>query len=210
MVIEMKRNYVLVDLENVSPNNLNLLTNEIFHVKVFVGKLQNRIPLDIVLAMQNIGLRGEYIQMSGAGKNALDFHIAYYLGVLAQSEPEAYFHIISEDKGFDPLILHMRDSNKFVQRHVDVSEISILKVKATEKELSEADYERIVTSLNKRSHNRPRKTESLGRMIESSFNLSLDEIGVERVLERLVSDGFVVVGEEKSVGYRLQTNKQQG
>lgn len=34
--------------------------------------------------------------------------IAYYIGRLAADEPGAAFNIISKDKGFDPLVRHLR------------------------------------------------------------------------------------------------------
>jgi hypothetical protein len=46
--------------------------------------------------------------MQGSGKNALDFHIAYYLGKYAETDPRGVFRIVSKDKGFDPLVEHMR------------------------------------------------------------------------------------------------------
>jgi len=51
-----------------------------------------------------MGERAEYVRISGNGSNALDFHIAFYIGQLAAHEPDAYFHIISKVTGFDPLI----------------------------------------------------------------------------------------------------------
>ena len=49
----------------------------------------------------------ELVRLTEPGKNALDFHIAYYLGQLALKEPDAFFHIVSKDTGFDPLIQHL-------------------------------------------------------------------------------------------------------
>lgn len=48
--------------------------------------------------MQELGDSGKYIKIEGSGKNSLDFHISYYIGVLAKENPEAYFHIITKDK----------------------------------------------------------------------------------------------------------------
>jgi len=196
----MKRNYVLVDLENVSPANLHLLEDEHFHVKVFVGSSQSKIPTEMVLAMQAIGSRGEYIQISGSGKNALDFHITYWLGILAEREPDSYFHIISKDKGFDPLISYMRSCKKFVHRHIDISEISILKTKSSEKSDSESSYERVVNSLKVRGRSRPRKPESLRSTIKALFTPPLSESEVEKIVKKLEKEGVVEVG-KKTVGY---------
>lgn len=49
-----------------------------------------------------VGVRAECVRVSAPRKNALDFHIALHLVQLALREPEACFHIISRDSGFDP------------------------------------------------------------------------------------------------------------
>jgi len=56
--------------------------------------------------MQSLGSAAQYIKMTGTGKSALDFHIAYYIGELAVRNPNAHFHVISRDTGFDPLLTH--------------------------------------------------------------------------------------------------------
>lgn len=58
--------------------------------------------------MQRLGRRATYVKLSGNVSNALDFHIAFYLGVLAVRDSAAYFHIISKDTGYDPLIQRLR------------------------------------------------------------------------------------------------------
>ena len=45
----------------------------------------------------------EYLQISGNGPNALDFHITFSIGELSKADPDARFYIISWDTGFDPL-----------------------------------------------------------------------------------------------------------
>ncbi|MCY1388718.1 PIN domain protein [compost metagenome] len=68
------------------------------------------------MAIQRFGDRADYIQLDTPGQNALDFHVAYYLGRLAVEEPDAFFHIISRDKGFDPLIKHLKGKSIFAAR----------------------------------------------------------------------------------------------
>src|SRR5262245_2940647 len=77
-------------------------------VKIFLGSNQARIPLAIAQAMQSLGPDAEYIQIDGNGSNALDFHIAYYIGRLAVENPGSSFCIVSKDTGFDPLIRHLK------------------------------------------------------------------------------------------------------
>src|SRR3546814_10787787 len=115
----MKTNYILIDYENVQPKNLALLEGDHFRVKVFIGAALAKLPSDLVAGMQALGSRAEYIRISGNGPNALDFHIAYYIGKIASEEPKAFFHIISKDTGFDPLIAHLKSNKIFSCRSAD-------------------------------------------------------------------------------------------
>ena len=72
--------YVLVDFENVQPKNLELLKEHPFRVLVFIGANQTKFPRHFVVAMQALGEQADYVEIAGSGPNALDFHIAYYIG----------------------------------------------------------------------------------------------------------------------------------
>lgn len=100
----MRTNYVLIDFENVHVKSLDLLEGEHFRVMVFLGPKNTKLPVDLVLAMQAFGERAEYVTLEASGTNALDFHVAFHLGRLATADPDAFFHIISKDTGFDPLV----------------------------------------------------------------------------------------------------------
>ncbi|MFM7440698.1 MAG: PIN domain-containing protein [Snowella sp.] len=76
----MKTNYILVDYENIQVQNIALLNREPFHVLVFVGVNQAKILFDLAIAMQQLGERGTYIKIEGSGRNALDFHVPFYIG----------------------------------------------------------------------------------------------------------------------------------
>ncbi len=98
----MRTNYVLIDFENVQPDSIGALDQDHFKVVVFVGANQTKLPFDVVAAIQRMGNRAEYIKISGNGSNALDFHIAFMIGRISVQEPDAVFHVISKDSGFDP------------------------------------------------------------------------------------------------------------
>lgn len=123
----MRTNYVMIDYENVQPESLAALQHEHFKVMLFVGANQGSIPFAIVDAMQGLCGRAEYIKISGHGKNALDFHIAYYIGLIAAKDPTAFFHIISQDTGFDPLIAHLKTKKIMVIREPAIGEIPLVK-----------------------------------------------------------------------------------
>ncbi|MEP1230360.1 MAG: PIN domain-containing protein [Litorimonas sp.] len=125
----LKTNYVLIDHENIQPKNLSLLTDECFQIYVFVGFEQKCLNTDLVDAMHKIGpKRSQYIHITQTRKNALDFYITYYLGTLTQEHPKAYFHIISKDKGFDPLIEHLTTNGFHVNRRDTVADIPVLHI----------------------------------------------------------------------------------
>lgn len=45
--------------------------------------------------------------MEGTGRNALDFHIAFQLGRTFETAPTTECFVLSRDKGYDPLLLHL-------------------------------------------------------------------------------------------------------
>ncbi len=119
----MKTNFVLIDFENVLPAHLERLHGLPVEIRIFLGQHQAKLPLELVASLQPFGKAVQYIQLTGNGKNALDFHLAFYLGRLAAECPGGFFHIISKDTGFDPLVAHMKGLNIFCQRSESVEAI---------------------------------------------------------------------------------------
>ncbi|MNF75384.1 hypothetical protein D3C84_574480 [compost metagenome] len=112
----MRTNYVLIDYENVQVQSLELLQQPHFKIRVFLGPNNTKLPTELAVAIQRFGDRADYIQLDTPGQNALDFHVAYYLGRLAAEDQDAFFHIISRDKGFDPLLKHLKGKSVFAVR----------------------------------------------------------------------------------------------
>ena len=123
----MRTNHVLIDYENVQPKILALLHAEHFRIIVFLGASLAKLPVELVTEMQSLGDRAEYVRIAGNGPNALDFHIAYYIGHLAARDPEPFFHIISKDTGFDPLIAHLKEKRIFCKRSATIDAIPVLR-----------------------------------------------------------------------------------
>src|SRR5665647_84708 len=112
----LRKNYILIDYENVQVKSLELLKDEQFQVMIFLGINNTKLSTEFVLSKEKLGERAEYIRLGKAGENALDFHIAYYLGQIAAKDQSGFFHIISKDKGFDPLITHLKTIDVFSAR----------------------------------------------------------------------------------------------
>jgi hypothetical protein len=108
----MELTYIFVDFENVQPQDLDLLFGQQYRVKVFHGPHQNKLDVAIVKALQPLGEHAEYIQSNKPGKNALDFHIAFWMGRLIQAQEStgrgARFVVVSKDGGFDSLLSQVR------------------------------------------------------------------------------------------------------
>lgn len=194
-----RTNYVLVDLENVVPDALDSLTAEHFRVLVFVGACQEKLPFHIVAAMQRLGPRAAYVKCSGIGPNALDFHIAYYIGQLASSDPTGYFHIVSKDTGFDPLIQHLRSTSIAARRVPAIAEIPPVKA-ANARSL--ADRQAFVLSRLGHTPSRPRTVQALSRTIAAHFNKQLSDDEVAAIVRDLMSNGYIAV-EGASLTYAL-------
>ena len=191
----MRTNFVLVDSENVKPESIEKLKDEHFQVVVFVGANQKRLDSALVIAVHALGSRGRFIQISGNGRNALDFHIAYYIGKSSAANPGAYFHIISKDKGFDPLIKHLREQKIFCSRSSSVSEIPFLKSsdKVAPKERAADFYEKRLAS----GKNLPASVTTLQSTILSHLHKQLSPEEVAKVVEALKQAGHVVVNGKK-------------
>ena len=196
----MATNYVLIDYENVHPKNLELLAEHPFKVLVFVGQSQAKIPFDLADSMQLLGKDAQYIKIAGSGQNALDFHIAYYIGELAAAEPDAYFHVISRDKGFDPLIRHLTERRIRVQREKDLGEIPLLQL-PTKASLDEK-IAAIVKNLGGRGQSRPRKVKTLQNTINSLFTKKLDEKELNQLINEMKKRKLIVVN-QNNVSYKL-------
>ena len=121
----MPTNYVLVDFENVQPDSLAALATGQFRVKVFVGAAQakGRISFELSHSMQMLGANAEYVKIARTGKNAVDMHIAYYVGRLLEKEPNAVIHIVSKDTDFDPLTEYLRAKGSACKRVKTIGEI---------------------------------------------------------------------------------------
>lgn len=196
----MPANYILIDYENVRPKNLEILESHPFIVLVFVGANQTKIPFELAVAMQTLGDDARYIQITGNGKNALDFHIAYYVGELAAKDAEAHFHIISKDAGFDPLIKHLKGRKIRVQRESDLAEIPVVRMSNTVS--NDEKIAAIVKNLAGRGHSRPRKTKTLINTIGSLFTKQLSDTELLSLVRELEKRKYIVVNED-NVSYKI-------
>ncbi|MFG6455630.1 PIN domain-containing protein [Roseateles sp. BYS96W] len=196
----MRTNYVLIDYENVQPELVRGLDAEHFKVLLFVGASQAKLSFDIVSAMQELGPRARYIKITGNGPNALDFHIAFYIGRLAAQDASAYFHVISKDTGFDPLIQHLKAEKIPVVRSKSIEDIPLLKASNCKSLPEKVDV--VVANLRQRGASKPRTIKTLTSTVSSLFQKQLPEDELTSLLDTLQANGLVALNGTK-ISYSL-------
>lgn len=108
--------HVLVDCENVCPDSaaLKLLEPAVTDVWLFHAPAQR---LDVEHHQKAFGANSvTLVERTGTGRNALDFQLSYYAGYLMARQPEARFVVVSNDKGYDPMLEHARKLDFQAQR----------------------------------------------------------------------------------------------
>lgn len=214
---ELRTNYVLIDYENVQTQALHLLKDEHFKVVVFLGPTNTKLRVDFVLAMHQLGPRASYVTLETPGANALDFHIAYYLGNLTITEPSAYFHIISKDTGFDPLIQHLKSRKISCARSISIEDMPCfapapahkpeekpaLPVAVQAKQNPINDYLKMaVEDLINRKSSKPRTIKTLKSTIQAKLGKGTSLEITEQVYALLIKKGHAKLNGEK-VSYAL-------
>jgi hypothetical protein len=145
------------------------------------------------------GERGEYVQINGNVRNALDFHVAFHLGELAARDPGAVFCVISKDKGFDLLIEHLNARGIRARRCADItSAVATDSADAERAELLAA----IVEDLRKRGDKRPGTERTLIRALVARFPTKLAPDTALGFVEALQKDALIAV-QDGRVAYKF-------
>jgi hypothetical protein len=182
--------HILIDLENVQQEAFHQPDHEFLRVHIFVGANQGKLSFDFVESTQKFGHRAQYVRVAGQGANALDFHIAFYIGVLATQDDKAFFHIISKDAGFDPLIKHLKDRRTVVRRWATLGELPPLK------SMTMCPMEResqVISKLRQLGASKPSTEKSLKSWIAAFYQKALSEDEITDLVQRLIKLKYVSV-----------------
>ena len=196
--------WLLVDYENIQPVfRAERLPDT--RVVVFHGAKQPDAPAK--LKSQPSSVDAEFVRCTKTGKNALDFHLTYYLGDLARQHPNDDFHILSKDKGYDPLIEHLRTKGRDVCRLEHAPSFSskspsspggkpsapngvaVTKSPATGELPAVATVRKALRS----ARNKPRNTVRLRAWVNSSFNKDLSDAAFAALLNNLTRRNVIVL-----------------
>jgi len=160
------------------------------------------------------------VRLGAAGRNAVDFALTYYLGRKAAGDSAAHYHIVSKDKGFDPLIAHLVDRGFSVCRHDDFAWLIALSTGTPGTRLREAPKplpnrasptpkassvagreERVLTHLQRHANNRPKRHKTLIRHLRSDVLKGEPEAEIEALIEKLKNNGHLRIDEKGAVTY---------
>ncbi len=205
----LKTNYVLVDFENRTVKSIALLAGEQFRVYLFLDRSNTKVATELAMGMQSLGDRATYVRLESAGKNVMDFHIAYYIGELAASDPGGFFHIISGDKTFDLLIEHIKGRKIFAARSESIEEMPCFReppapapaksknkptATATEPDdLMEHWIELVLEELITRGESRPVRMKTLVSTIHARIGKDRSQKEAEAVRDALVARRIIAL-----------------
>lgn len=190
---------LFVDYENAGTVDLNAIPADVF-VPFFFGASQKSVPTDFLKAALKLADRFNPIDIEGQGKNALDFHIAFYLGEYLAANPQANCIILSKDKGFDPLVKHLRGRGFAVKRANTLSEAfpaaakkqaGNITVNVAAQALQSAELTPFETALKwlraMQPRTRPRKRKGLVAYLHSHFGKKISEADVRTLVDRMIA-----------------------
>lgn len=206
----------MIDYENVQVKSLKLLDDEQFQVKIFLGINNTKLSTEFVLSKDKLGNRAEYIRLEKAGENALDFHIAFYLGQIVSKDPTGFFHIISKDKGFDPLISHLKSIKIFSSRSESIEKMPCfseqVKKEVSPKPLSKPTSD-IKTNISEETKlsikhiiglkaSKPRRLKTLKSTIHAKLGKQTASQTIEKIITELKNLKYLETDDQK-VSYKL-------
>ncbi len=208
--------HLLVDYENVQPtaNELLQLRDSDVRLWIFHGPHQTRFPADVVSAWQPLGDRLQYVKSDKAGRNALDLHIAFCMGELAEkgraSQDSGRFVVIAKDKDLDALFGYLRQHGIHAARAESLSQALTcaenlprgIHRKAPEKTNLSHEGARILAQLRAHPQQRPATEKRLLNFIASFLALDAASKAVARVIAELKESGVLAV-QGTRLTYRL-------
>jgi hypothetical protein len=192
----MNEQLLLVDLENIHRFDLGKAPPSA-RIKIFVGESQSKLSMDLVEQALAMAPRCELVRIKGNGSNALDFHIACHLGEVICKYPKAEFVILSNDKGFDPLVRHL------VARGFNCRRDGQARATPAPRAPLPAHAQAVADLLKRSEKNkRPRKRATLHNYLATHFNKKLTGEEVKKAVEHLLEAGLIA-GTEAAVTYNF-------
>lgn len=217
-------NHVFVDFENIHEIDLAVIGSKAVSFTLLLGSRQTKLDVAIVEKLLEHAASVQLVRLSSAGKNALDFTLAYYVGRAVAADPSGFFHIVSKDAGCDPLIEHLRSKHIRARRHEDFAALTfsgaakppaatpavvVPKPKpqpappAKPATLHERETQ-FLELLRKPSTSRPRSEKKLLSYLVSSLSPKITDAEAAELVKHLSKACHLVIGEKGLVTYHVE------
>ena len=217
-------NHVFVDFENVHEIALAVIGSKAVSFTLLLGPRQTKLEVSLVEKLLEHATSVQLVRLASAGRNALDFTLAYYVGRAVAADPTGLFHIVSKDTGYDPLVEHLRSKHIRARRHDDFATLTFAgparlpaptppaaapKLKSQSKPKAQPPSldglaNQGLENLRKASTTRPRTFKKLVSYLVAQFGNKHTETIVQGLVENLSQAGHLVIGEKGTVTYHLE------
>ena len=187
----MTPTYLLVDFENVPSIDVSVLQGNM-KVMVFLGET-SKLKADYLNKVLKVCSKIELIKINGSGHNAVDFHIAYFIGAISEKEPGASFKILSRDTGYDPLVGYL------VSRCIKCERIEGkgvgVKAKAVQKKNKDNEIDKEIEKIKSHFSNegeklRPKKASGFKAFVKSQGN---DVKTVQAIIDKMIARKLITI-----------------
>ncbi|MBK8816999.1 MAG: NYN domain-containing protein [Methylococcaceae bacterium] len=200
---------LLIDLENC-PSQIQQLMKDLeqySHVVVCYAQSGAKIPLDWIIPLNPIvnDNRLRIVKMPSGGKNAADFGITFWAGVLMAQLPIAtHFTIVSNDADLDHVVNLLIGQQRSAERIGAKKEIIPFQTESNGLNVSSQDRQIQEYCLHLINHNksRPAKKETLINNIKSKFKEN--GIDTEKLFNQLCKLSAIVLKEGNKIAYNEQ------
>lgn len=194
--------HVFVDCENVQSFDGSALPSGPVHLTLLFGSNQKRVELSFLEPLLNHAASAKIVRLETGGKNALDLTLAYYVGCCLANAPAARIHIVSKDRGYDPLVTHLNREETRAWRHDDFRQLPFvarvpLDLKPEHHELADL----AVAKLERDKTSRPLRRKKLISYLRGPLKISGGDIQLDPVIEILRQRGLLQICEKGLITY---------
>jgi hypothetical protein len=199
---------LLIDLENC-PTQINVLLKDLeqfSQVLICYAQSGAKIPLDWLMpltAMVNAE-RLKIIKMPSGGKNAADFGICFFAGVLMQQLPvNTHFMIMSEDTDLDHVIKLLRSQGRTATRVNVKKEEKVAAVTVTALPSIDVFIQTYCQKILINAKNRPSTKKALMNSITAHCAQDIEK--AEKVFQQLSQSSAISLGANEALTYHEAT-----
>lgn len=199
--------FVLVDYENVQPVSIAIAKqHDPIHLYFFLGKQQKRLLDRLRTMMERVPIPAQCVHffLMELGKNAVDSLIDFTLGRLMATHAKERFFVVSQDKGFDALLKHLKGEGMTVQRVSDITQIPFFEKSHSAQKQTPIDHTHIqqsISVLQKMSKNKPSTLPALHKHLAAQTRIAHHD--VKPICEALMARGVIRVSKTHRLEYHL-------